>query len=88
MEITRRVVWDFPQPVRTAQTDTTGTFAGSIVCRGPMSQKSAPDPIARDAWCITVSWETSLYANTTTWASWRAMSCASSASGWIGMPSG
>ena len=43
---TRRVVCDFPQPVRTAQIDTTGTFAGRHVLFGASSGAVPPfDPI-------------------------------------------
>ena len=54
-----RVVWLLPQPVRTAHTDTTGRLDTSIVSRVPSSRKSAPAATARDARCMTCSWETS-----------------------------
>jgi hypothetical protein len=47
------VVWDLPQPVRTAETAITGTWAVSMVCRGPSSSKLAPAASAREARCIT-----------------------------------
>ena len=88
MAATRRVVWLLPAPVRTAHTDTTGTFAFSMLAFGPMSRKSAPQARTWDAWCITVSCETSLYAKTTWSTSRSRMSARRSDSGWIGMPSG
>ena len=44
---------DFPQPVRTAETATTGTRASSIVRRGPRSVKSAPVASTREASAMT-----------------------------------
>ena len=61
----RRLVWLLPLPVRTAQTATTGLAAWSIVRSGPSSRKSAPAARARDAVCITSSWERSEYERTT-----------------------
>ena len=57
---TRRVVWLLPAPVRTAHTETTGTFAFSMLAFGPISRKSAPQASTSEALCITVSCETSL----------------------------
>jgi hypothetical protein len=57
---TRRVVWLLPLPVRTAHTDTTGTFDLSMVLRDPRSLKSAPAASTIEALCISVSWDTSL----------------------------
>jgi hypothetical protein len=54
-----RVVWLLPEPVRTAQTATTGTVAVSIVSRGPSSWKFAPAASTSLALCITYSWLTS-----------------------------
>ena len=56
---TRRVVWLFPEPVRTAQTATVGTSALSVVSFGPSSVKLAPAARTSLALCITYSWETS-----------------------------
>jgi len=56
---TRRVVWDFPQPVRTAHTATTGFSEATWVEVGPNSQKSAPAAPATAARSITCWWETS-----------------------------
>jgi hypothetical protein len=44
-----RVAGLFPAPVLTAQTDTTGFFAESMVRRPPKKLKSAPAANARDA---------------------------------------
>ena len=52
---TRRLVWLLPQPVRTAQTATTGFVLSSIVELGPSSRKSAPAAITTEALCITVA---------------------------------
>jgi len=60
MRMTRRVVWLFPAPVRTAQTETTGTRARIMLARGPISRKPAPAARTTEALCMTVSWETSL----------------------------
>ena len=46
---TRRVVWDFPHPVRTAPMATTGLDERSIDAFGPTSRKSAPAAMASDA---------------------------------------
>src|ERR1019366_8355474 len=54
-----------PQPVRTAQTETTGTVDLICVRSVPKSQKSAPAATTRDARCIRFWWEISLSANTT-----------------------
>ena len=51
---------DLPQPVRTAETATTGTGARSIVRSGPSSVKSAPRASARDASVMTWACVTSL----------------------------
>ena len=59
ISLTRRVVWLLPAPVRTAQTATTGLLLGSMVRREPTMQKSAPAAWAREARCITCSWDTS-----------------------------
>ena len=48
----RRDTGLLPQPVRTAQTEMTGTLAANCVCSAPSSQKSAPAATARDARCI------------------------------------
>ena len=56
---TRLVVWDLPDPVRTAHTATTGTAATSSVCLGPSSRKSAPAARTLEATCITSTWRTS-----------------------------
>jgi hypothetical protein len=40
--MTRRVVWLFPEPVRTAVIDTTGFVDFTIVDAGPSNMKSAP----------------------------------------------
>jgi hypothetical protein len=42
MSETRRVVWLFPEPVRTAQTETTGLLDLSWVLFFPITRKSAP----------------------------------------------
>ena len=52
---TLRLVWLLPQPVRVAQTATTGFDEWSIVASGPISRKSAPAASTIDALCITVS---------------------------------
>ena len=54
-----RVVWLLPEPVRTAQTATTGFSEVSIVSRGESSRNAAPAASARDAMCITCSCVTS-----------------------------
>jgi hypothetical protein len=54
-----RVVWLFPEPVRTAQTATTGFDEVSAVSCGESSRNDAPAASARDARCITCSWVTS-----------------------------
>ena len=54
-----RVVWLLPEPVRTAQTETTGTVAVSIVARGPSRTKFAPAACTWLALCITDAWLTS-----------------------------
>src|SRR4030043_2102076 len=59
------VVWLFPAPVRTAQTAITGLEDFSWGDFGPRSMKSAPHARESEALCITYSWETSEYANTT-----------------------
>lgn len=82
------VVWLLPQPVRTAQTATTGTEAVSIVASGPSSVKLAPAAMTSLALCITYSYDTSEYANTTSSTFRSAMRSASSSSGWISMPFG
>ncbi len=56
----QRVVWDLPQPVRTAETAMTGTAARSMVRSGPSRRKSAPLASATEAVCITWAWLTSL----------------------------
>jgi hypothetical protein len=48
-----------PEPVRTAQTATVGTFALSVVSFGPRSVKLAPAARTSLALCITYWWETS-----------------------------
>ena len=58
--VSHRATCDFPHPVRTADTATTGTRASSAVRFGPRSVKSAPAASAREARCITCSWLTSL----------------------------
>ncbi len=52
---TLRLVCDLPQPVRVAQTATTGFAECSMVASGPSSRKSAPAASTIDALCITVS---------------------------------
>ena len=52
---TLRLVWLLPQPVRTAQTATTGFDERSMVALGPSKRKSAPAASTSDALCITVS---------------------------------
>ena len=54
MRPTLRLVWLLPQPVRTAQTATTGFVLSSIVAFGPSSVKSAPAASTIDALCMTV----------------------------------
>jgi len=49
-----------PQPVRTAETATTGPPALSIVRSGPGRAKSAPAASARVARAMTWAWVTSL----------------------------
>ncbi len=56
----RRVVCDFPAPVRDAHTATTGFDDRSIVASGPSRRKSAPAAIASAARCITSGYERSL----------------------------
>jgi hypothetical protein len=55
-----RAVWLLPLPVRTAPTATTGTPTRSMVSAGPRRRTLAPAARAREATCITCSWETSL----------------------------
>jgi hypothetical protein len=57
---TLRVVWLFPDPVRTAVTAITGTLLFSWVALGPITMKSGPIEATQEALCITYSWETSL----------------------------
>jgi len=85
---TFREVWLFPDPVRTAHTETTGTLDLSMVVVGPISLKSAPLARTCEALCMTYSWDTSLYANTTSCTSCFLMSSGRSSSGCIGMPLG
>ena len=84
----RRLVWLLPLPVRTAHTATTGFVAPSIVRSGPRSRKSTPAASAREAMCITSSWERSEYDSTTSSTPSARISSSSSASGRIGIPSG
>ena len=56
---TRRVVWLFPAPVRTAQTDTTGLVERIEVSLKPSRAKSEPAAITCDALCMTCSCDTS-----------------------------
>ena len=51
--LTRRVVWLLPQPVRTAQTETTGWVERSMVAPAPSSLKFAPQAKTADALCIS-----------------------------------
>lgn len=85
---TQRAMGDFPQPVRTAETATTGTADGSIVRPGPSSVKSAPQASATVASSITRRWVTSLYANTTVSTRSRRQIASSARSSSIGMPTG
>src|SRR6056297_73562 len=65
---TALVVCDFPQPVRTAQTETTGLEELIIVSVGDGRMKLAPWAIAMDPTRITWLWGTSEYEKTTsTW---------------------
>ena len=57
---TARVVWLLPAPVRTAQTETTGTFAFSMLAFGPDQPEVGAAASTSEALCITVSCETSL----------------------------
>lgn len=57
---TRRVVWLFPAPVRTAQTETTGLTDLTCVVFAPINLKSAPAANTTEALCMTYSWGTSL----------------------------
>ncbi len=50
---TFRVVWLLPEPVRTAHTATTGTFASSMVAPGPSRTKFAPFDMTWLALCMT-----------------------------------
>ncbi len=84
----RREVWLLPLPVRTAPTEMIGLLEANIVRRGFSSRKPAPAASTREARCMTVSCDTSLYENTTSSTSCRAISCSSSASGWMGIPCG
>jgi len=84
----RREVWLLPEPVRTAPMDTTGRLEANIVRRGFSRRKPAPAASTRDARCITVSCETSLYENTTSSISCCRINSSSSLSAWMGMPSG
>ena len=54
-----RVVWLLPEPVRTAQTATTGLDEVSIVSRGEIRRYDAPAASAREPMCITCSCVTS-----------------------------
>ena len=85
---TRRVVWLLPEPVRTAQIAATGFDDAIIVSCGERSLKLAPAASAREPMCITCSCVTSEYAKTTSSTSCSRISSSSSASGWIGIPSG
>jgi len=62
---TALVVWDFPQPVRTAQIVTKGLLVLIVVLFFPINIKSAPQALTKDALCITISKGRSLYARTT-----------------------
>ena len=53
------VVWLLPEPVRTAQTATTGLDDASIVSRGESRRYDAPAASAREPMCITCSCVTS-----------------------------
>jgi len=79
---------DFPQPVRTADTATTGTPAFSIVRPGPSSTKSALQASAAVASPITRHYVTSLYAKTTVSTRSRRQIASSAASSSIGIPPG
>ena len=54
-----RVVWLLPEPVRTAQTATTGLEEVSIVRCGESRLYEAPAARTREPMCITCSWVTS-----------------------------
>jgi len=71
-----REVGLFPQPVRTAQTETTGFVDSIMVEDAPSRRKSAPEALTRDALCMTSTCATSLYANTTSSTWWRRISAA------------
>ena len=88
MRPTARLVWLFPQPVRTAVIAITGFVLLSIVERGPSRVKSAPAANAIEALCMTASWERSEYASTTSSMSSRRIRSANSSSGRIGIPRG
>ena len=88
MSAIARVVWLLPEPVRTAQTDTTGTLASSIVSFGPNSTKLAPAASASLPLCITYSCETSEYENTTSLTLSSLIRSVSSPSSWIRIPFG
>src|SRR5947199_9598586 len=60
-----RVVWLLPEPVRTAQTATTGFDEVIIVSRGASSRNDAPAASAGDPMCITSSCATAENENTT-----------------------
>ena len=74
--------------MRTAQTETTGRVLSSMVRAGPSRAKSAPAAMARLAACMTCSWLTSLYANTTVSTRRSRIRVSSFASGKMGMPTG
>ncbi len=57
---TLREVWLLPQPVRTAQTETTGFSLLTMVSLGPSRTKDAPAACTWLALCMTYSWATSL----------------------------
>ncbi len=83
-----RLVWLLPLPVRTAQTETTGLVAASIVEPGPGRLKSAFAAWTRAAQCMTCSYGTSEYANTTSSTSSLPTRSTSSSSGRMGIPWG
>ena len=82
------MVWLLPAPVRTAHTLITGLVDLSAVYLGPIRMKSAPRALTCADLCITYSYFTSEYANTTWSTSCAFTSSSSSSSGWIGIPSG
>jgi len=57
---TLRLVWLLPQPVRTAQTETTGLVLLTMVSLGPSRTNVAPAAWTWLALCMTYSWATSL----------------------------